>query len=311
MYAHSLENNRKKYHITLVQEKKYFVFECPKKDQYIKKNGDISFQKGKGWTNPCSHLKTCLCHGKMLELYDIYKENMDRKQHDLSDFFTPIVKMYTTEQAMYDWIELILEESLPMSITKKKTLREFKKDANNVSQEKLKETLYNLVELVESQIGYQMKKPRRGKILHDGWSKNGVHYVSIYVYFMKEVSEYRNKVEVKGVVPELVLLACSPMTSLYYEEKVTSINKEEYEEDDEEAVKFTAEVHANLIKENFKYNSAIDYCKWIKAQTEDNAAVNKQIAEPLKLVHIPCNNHLLNSEVNYMTHRLPELRQIL
>lgn len=156
-----------------------------------------------------------------------------------------------------------------------------------------------------------MKKSRRGTILHDGWSKNGVHYVAIYACFMKEVSEYRNKVQVKGVVPELVLLACSPMASLSNEEKVASSDNEDDEEDNEEAVKFTAEVHANFIKETFQYYSAIDYCKWIKAQTADNAAVNKQIAELLKIVHIPCKNHLLNSEVNYMTYRLPELKQIL
>ena len=115
---------------------------------------------------------------------------------------------------MYDWIELIVEESLPISITNKKSFRRFKKDRTNFSQEKVKETLYKLVELVESNICYQMKKARRGTILHDGWIKNGVHYVAIYACFMKEVLEYRNKVEVKDVVPELVLLASSPMASL-------------------------------------------------------------------------------------------------
>ena len=64
---------------------------------------------------------------------------------------------------------------------------------------------------------------------------------------MKEMSEYRNKVEIKGVVPELVLLAASPMASLSKEEKGTSSDKEEDEEDDEKAVKVTAEVHENFI----------------------------------------------------------------
>ena len=90
------------------RKQKHLVFECPKKDQCIKNNGEISFQKGLVWTNSCSHLKKCLCHAKMSELYDIYKENIDRKQHELSDFFNPIVKISTTEQVMYDWIELIV-----------------------------------------------------------------------------------------------------------------------------------------------------------------------------------------------------------
>ena len=115
------------------------------------KNGEIFFQKGKGWTNPCSHLKTCLCHGKMSELHAMY---MLRKQHELSDFFTPIVNISNTEKAMYDWIELIVEESLPISVIRKKSYRRFKKDETNFSQEKLKETLCKLVELVEGEIGY-------------------------------------------------------------------------------------------------------------------------------------------------------------
>ena len=77
---------------------------------------------------------------------------MDRKHHELSDFFTPTVKISTTEQAMYDWIELIVKESLPISITKKKSFHRFKKDRTNFSQEKVKETLYKLVELGESRI---------------------------------------------------------------------------------------------------------------------------------------------------------------
>ena len=77
------------------------------------------------------------------------------------------------------------------------------------------------------------------------------------------------------------------------------------------AVKFTSEVHANFIKEIFKYYSDIDYCKWIKTKATYNTPVKKWVAELLKIIHIPCKNHLLNSEVNYLTHRLLELRQIL
>ena len=36
---------------------------------------------------------------------------------------------------------------------------------------------------------------------------------------MKEVPEYRNKLEVKGVVPELVMLVCSAMAALCNEER--------------------------------------------------------------------------------------------
>ena len=98
-----------------------------------------------------------------------------------------------TEKAMYDWIDLIVGESLPVSVIKKKTYRRFKNDETNFSQEKLKETLYKLVELAETRIGFQMKKASRGTIMHDRWGKNGVHYVAIFACFMKEVSEYKKK----------------------------------------------------------------------------------------------------------------------
>ena len=50
---------------------------------------------------------------------------MNRKHQELSDFFTPTVKISTTEQAMYDWIELIVKESLPISIAKKKKVSQY------------------------------------------------------------------------------------------------------------------------------------------------------------------------------------------
>ena len=305
------EEDREVIKNSIMRKQKYLVYQCPKKDQCIKKHGEIAFQKGKGWTNPCSHLKTCLCHGKMSELYDMYDENIDRKQHDISSFFTPILKVSTKEQAIYDWIVLIVEESLPISITKKQAFRRFKDEEINFSQEKVKETLYKLVELVEHRIAQNMKMAGRGSILHDGWSKNGVHYVAIYGCFMKEVSEFRNHKKIQYEVPELVLLACSPMASLLKDDKDTLSDNEGDKEDEKEAVKFTAEVHANFIKETFKYYDRINFKEWTKAQTADNVAVNRKIAELLGINHIPCKSHLLNSEVGCMTNNLPELQDIL
>ena len=156
-----------------------------------------------------------------------------------------------------------------------------------------------------------MEKAGRGTILHDGWSKNGVHYIAVFACFMKEVSEYRDKVEVSTLVPELVLLACSPMASLSNDPTDTLSDKEKEEEDDKEAVKFTAEVHANFIKEIFKFYTATDSQTWIKAQTANNGAVNQKIASLLNIIHVLCNNYLLNSEVNYMNNRSHEFRQVL
>ena len=53
------------------------------------------------------------------------------------------------------------------------------------------------------------------------------------------------------------------MVSLFNEGKGASRDKEDYEEDDDGKVKFTAEVHVNFIQQTFQYYSAIDYRKWI------------------------------------------------
>ena len=97
----------------------YLAYKYPQKDQCIKKDAEISFQKGHGWTSPCNHLKTCICHGDLEELHKIYSENLEKKQHKLSDFFTPIVRISRNKQEMFEWVKLILEESLPVYFIKK------------------------------------------------------------------------------------------------------------------------------------------------------------------------------------------------
>ena len=45
----------------------HIVLECPNPYCRLEKK-EMSFQKGKGYTNPFNHLKTCLCHGKAANL---------------------------------------------------------------------------------------------------------------------------------------------------------------------------------------------------------------------------------------------------
>ena len=46
-------------------------------------------------------------------------------------------------------------------------------------------------------------------------------------------------------------------------------------------------------------------------QTADNASVNKKVARLLGIPHIPCNNHLFNSEVQYMVTHNNGLKAVL
>ena len=105
-------------------------------------------------------------------------------------------------------------------------------------------------------------------------------------------------------VPQLVLLACSPMASL------TDDGEDDDKDMDDECIRFTAEVHAQFIRDTFAWYK-VDPVKWIICQIADNAAVNQKIAKLLSIPHIPCKNHLLNSEVNYMTSKSNELSDVL
>ena len=44
-----------------------------------------------------------------------------------------------------------------------------------------------MVEIGEIWISAEMKDATRGSILHDGWTKNGVHFVAIFSCYIKKV----------------------------------------------------------------------------------------------------------------------------
>ena len=115
-----------------------------------------------------------------------------------------------------------------------------------------------MTELVEDRICNEMKTARRGTILHDGWSTNGVHYVAIYACFMREVKFNSHKIVTKSHSPQLFLLACSPMTCIAAEDEESSDNEEK--EIDEESITVTAEVHTQFIR---------DTCKWHKIDPDE------------------------------------------
>ena len=99
--------------------KQYVVYACPKKGNCINSNGEIAFQKGKGFTNPCNHLKSCLAHGSLEELHKTYSINVEREQSEISNFFNPIVNLTIKEKEMIQWVQLIVDESLPPGVVKR------------------------------------------------------------------------------------------------------------------------------------------------------------------------------------------------
>ena len=122
-------------------------------------------------------------------ILSLYEENLQGQKNKLNQFFKPVINITEKENAIADWIELIVEESLPLTVIQKKSFRNFYGGVDWLvfSKEKLKETLYNMVEIVEGQISAEMKDTTRGSILHDGWMKNVVHFVAIFSCYINKV----------------------------------------------------------------------------------------------------------------------------
>ena len=115
-----------------------------------------------------------------------------------------------------------------------------------------------MVQIIERKISKEMAEAGRGSILHDGWTKYGIHFVCLYACYMKKVIMSSLKSETKSEQPQLVLLACSPMYQIEDEDEANNEDEEEDQEEGQEgkieAVKFTATVHANFIKKNLKFS---------------------------------------------------------
>ena len=66
-----------------------------------------------------------------------------------------------------------------------------------------------MLEIVEGQISAEIKDNTQGYILHDGWTKNGVHFFAIFECYIKKVSisSYYGVIE----EPQIILIDRSPM----------------------------------------------------------------------------------------------------
>ena len=152
----------------------YLVYECTSTNfrcKYI----DITFQKGKGFTNLFNHLKACLWSGSLYDLLYLNEENLQIQHNNLSQFFKPLINVTKKETTITDCIDLTIEERLHLTATQKISFRKSYGDTKHLvfSQEKLKETLYNMVERFEGLISAEMRDANRELILNYGWTKNG------------------------------------------------------------------------------------------------------------------------------------------
>jgi len=201
------------------------------------------------------------------------------------------------EQALFDWIDLIVMDNLPLNSVKNSRLKRFCKHKVNIGIQKLKETILQLVMLVERRIGADMREAKMGQILHDGWTKCRIHCIGLMASFTKEHFEIVNCQKVKRTRTQIVLLAVSPMHGPPSEEGDAP----------EETIEFSAKRHKEFIHSTFCYFDVVSQ-EWILCQGTDNTSVNRKLARLLKVPQVGCLNHRLALDVNDMINATPSLK---
>ena len=123
-----------------------------------------------GFINPFNHLKTCIAHGNVEQLYLVYEQNLISKRlHVSGTFFQQSVdRLSAKELAAYDYLRLIVLKNLPVSIVADPEYRRFHRYNEIMSTRTFKEIIFKVVEIVDGRLGEEMKKAGRGSILHDG-----------------------------------------------------------------------------------------------------------------------------------------------
>ena len=204
----------------------YVIYECPRKSLCSNEHGHIALLKGKGFTNGFNHLKSCCAGGSLTALYELYQSNYNRQQSTVGTHFVPLMDITPKERKMIEWITLIVHESSHLSVVEDPDYRKFKNDNTDICARTLKAVILTMVEIVEPKIGRQMKIAGRGSILHDGWTKDSVHYVGSYCCYIRAITTVVKGKKLVEELPKLIILACSPMASIEVNELDTM--KEDY-----------------------------------------------------------------------------------
>ena len=238
-----------------------------------------------GPTNAYNHLVGC--YGSTEAVEEVYLECRKRMmlgQGQSIDSYLKASKATPREDAVYDWINVIVEKSMPLAYVEDDTMRSFSRHTVRLSKKYIKDVIYKLVELVEKAVGDEMKHAPIGAIMHDGWSKVSTHYFGLYACYSLKVGPKHK--------PHIALLAVAPIQE--------TDNGDSDDDQPGETATFDADAHCRFIRETFKFYGAVDFDSWCVAQICDNASVNRSIALKLGIKHIGCKSHQLALDVKEM-----------
>jgi len=154
---------------------------------------------------------------------------------------------------------------------------------------------------VEEILAVEMREAGKGSIVHDAYSKFGVHFFDLFATYMTT----REVVDEEGVVrsvtrPVISLLSVAPLHTPVRENADSGgflPTAEEAEVESKEATKLTAHAQFDHICDILQNYYGIDPPCWLTNQTADSGSVNLSLTLLLGIPHINCENHLLANEV--------------
>ncbi len=269
--------------ITNEQGKNYlqYSFYCrnPNCNKHNKSKGNPPLTFHGGFTNAYSHLK---CYGEVQEAYEAAL-GQDDTQASIRLFFHR-TKVSTKTKAMNQFLRLVVFKNLPIEACNDPEWRNALKHDINFNKKSFLDMLHELVKIVEKKISDELKDAPMISLLHDGWTKFGVHYFAIFGTFM-----VGDKLVIR-------LLGCSTLPA------GESDDTEDDDDSDlsEEAVNFTAESHRDAIAQLLSECYDVSVEEKVACQTADSAAVNVKLAELLGVPHLGCYNHKMHNQTENM-----------
>jgi hypothetical protein len=110
--------------------KQILVYQCPKEGCRDLRR-EISFEKGKGFNNPHTHLLSCVAGGLEAKLKEMYNSTLEdkRRSEGLGNHFQPTVVVPVTERekAIHGWLRLIILKNIPLCAVEDQEHRDFSK----------------------------------------------------------------------------------------------------------------------------------------------------------------------------------------
>ena len=208
------------------------------------------------------------------------------KSDNLSDY----------ENAVKNYIQLIVLESCPFAIISSTLNRRFYNWKSEVSKQTVQETIINLVELVEQRVDKQIKSTK-AELLFDCSLKLGRHYFAIMVSYMQEVLVKKREIVKTEEIHRLSFSAPSPMEKVPEsgddgrKEGVASevgdadaaipAGKEAKDLQEYEADNLNAETQINFLKGNLSYLGChLD--EWVVSLISDNCSKNRNILRKIE-----------------------------